>query len=124
MRPVLTARRCLRCGFQIKGKSPLSACKTRQLSLLLQPILDEQERTMTTPRVDNPSLWAANWLSLVVDGTLTMSQRKLSSIETRGGGLEAVTAAARARGVHLAVLVDDRGQELVTASTHPIRVLC
>lgn len=79
---------------------------------------------MATPPVNSGSLWAAKWLSSVADGMLSMSQRKLSSIEARGGGLEAVTAAARARGVHLALLLDDRGQELVAASMHPIRVLC
>ncbi len=68
--------------------------------------------------------WATDWLSAVADGTLTMSQRKLTSIEERGGGIDAVVAEARAKGVHLALLVDDKGQELVAASTHPIRVLC
>ncbi len=68
--------------------------------------------------------WAAEWLAAVADGTLTMSQRKLSSVETRGGGVDAVVEEARARGVHLAVIVDDAGQELVVASVHPIRVLC
>ena len=73
---------------------------------------------------DPTSTWAAAWLDAVADGSLTMSQRALSSVEGRGGGLGAVVAAARARGVHLAVLTDDRGRELVTASVHPIRVLC
>lgn len=70
------------------------------------------------------SAWAIAWLAAVADGSRTMSQRTLASVEARGGGLAAVTEAARARGVHLAVFVDDDGQELVAASTHPIRVLC
>jgi len=53
-----------------------------------------------------------------------MSQRKLSSVETRGGGLEAVKALARERGVHLLLLEDDKGEELVAASTKPFEVVC
>ncbi len=79
---------------------------------------------MDEERSTPPDSWATQWLSAVADGTLTMSQRKLSSIEARGGGLDAVVAVARERGVHLALLIDDKGQELVAASTHPIKVLC
>jgi hypothetical protein len=79
---------------------------------------------MSEQRGTPPVVWATEWLSAVANGTLTMSQRKLSSIEARGGGLDAVVAIAREQGVHLALLVDDTGQELVAASTHPIRVLC
>ncbi len=53
-----------------------------------------------------------------------MSQRKLSSIEKRGGGLEAVKALAEQRGVHLLLLEDDKGDELVAASTKPFAVVC
>jgi len=67
--------------------------------------------------------WADDWLSAVADGTMTMSQRKLTTVEARGG-LDAVAAVARRHGVHLAVLVDDHGNELVAASRHPIRVIC
>lgn len=70
------------------------------------------------------SRWAAEWLDGVADGSHTMSQRKLSSVETRGGGLEAVTALARERGVHLLLLEDDKGNELVAASTKPFEVVC
>lgn len=45
-------------------------------------------------------------------------------METRGGGLEAVTALARERGVHLLLLGDDKGDELVAASTKPFEVIC
>ncbi len=68
--------------------------------------------------------WAAEWLDGVADGSHTMSQRKLSSIVKRGGGLEAVTALARERGVHLLLLEDDKGEELVAASTKPFEVVC
>jgi len=68
--------------------------------------------------------WAADWLDAVADGSNTMSQRKLSSVEKRGGGLEAVTALARQRGVHLLLLEDDKGNELVAASVKPFEVVC
>ena len=70
------------------------------------------------------SQWAAEWLDGVADGSNTMSQRKLSSVEKRGGGLEAVKEQARARGVHLLLLEDDKGNELVAASTKPFEVVC
>lgn len=73
---------------------------------------------------DTPdTAWADAWLRQVADGTLTMSQRKVTTVEGHGG-LEAVAAVARRHGVHLAVLVDDHGVELVAASRHPIRVIC
>ncbi|GAC1558111.1 MAG: hypothetical protein NVS2B9_20430 [Myxococcales bacterium] len=53
-----------------------------------------------------------------------MSQRKLAAVEAKGGGLARLRREARARGVHLVVLVDDKGNELVAASLHPFRVLC
>ena len=68
--------------------------------------------------------WAAEWLEGVADGSNTMSQRKRSSVEKRGGGLEAVAALARERGVHLLLLEDDQGNELVAASTKPFEVVC
>ena len=53
-----------------------------------------------------------------------MSQRKLTSIEKHGGGLDAVRAVARDKGVHLVLLTDDKGNELVAASVHPFKVVC
>lgn len=68
--------------------------------------------------------WATEWLDSVADGSNTMSQRKLSSVEERGGGLEAVKAAAEQKGVHLLLVEDDMGNELIAASTKPFTVLC
>lgn len=68
--------------------------------------------------------WAADWLASVAAGSNTMSQRKLTSIDKHGGGLDAVCAVARAKGVHLVLLTDDKGHELVAASTHPFKVIC
>ena len=53
-----------------------------------------------------------------------MSQRKLSSIEKHGGGLEAVKALAMKKKVHLLLIEDDQGNELVAASTKPFTVVC
>lgn len=71
---------------------------------------------------ENP--WTEKWLEAVADGSATMSQRKLSSIEKRGGGLKAVRALARKKGVHLVLLEDDTGTELVAASVKPFKVVC
>lgn len=68
--------------------------------------------------------WTSDWLDAVADGSNTMSQRKLSSIEKRGGGMEAVKAAAKKKGVHLVLLEDDKGNELVAASMKPFKVVC
>ncbi len=54
----------------------------------------------------------------------TMSQRKLTSLEKRGGGLEAVKAIAKQKGVHLLLLEDDKGNELVAASVKPFTMIC
>ena len=68
--------------------------------------------------------WASEWLDAVADGSSTMSQRKLTSIERRGGGLEAVKALAQEKGVHLLLVEDDKGNELVAASVKPFTVVC
>jgi hypothetical protein len=52
-----------------------------------------------------------------------MSQRRLASIEAYGGGLDAAAEAARAAGVHLVLLIDDKGDKLVAASRHPFKVI-
>ena len=68
--------------------------------------------------------WGSDWLDKVADGSTAMSQRKLSSIETRGGGLEAVKTLAEQRGVHLLRLEDDKGNEVIAASLKPFDVVC
>jgi len=73
---------------------------------------------------DSESIWAARWLDGVASSPASMSQRRLTSIERYGGGLEAVAAAATARGVHLLLLTDDKGDRLVAASRHPFTVVC
>ena len=79
---------------------------------------------MDNPNSASSSQWAQGWLDAVADGSSTMSQRRLSSIETRGGGLAAVEALAEQRGVHLLRLEDDKGNELIAASAKPFEVVC
>ena len=83
-----------------------------------------KSESMSEPAAETAVQWAAEWLDAVADGSNTMSQRKLSSVEKRGGGLEAVKALARERGVHLLLLEDDKGNELVAASVKPFKVVC
>ena len=79
---------------------------------------------MDTNHLDTAAQWATEWLDGVADGSNTMSQRKLTSVEKRGGGLEAVKALAEQKGVHLLLVTDDKGDELVAASVHPFTVIC
>ena len=65
--------------------------------------------------------WVASWLDAV--GEARMTQRRLTSVE-RHADLAMLVNAARARGIHLLVSTDDRGQRLVAASRHPFEVLC
>ncbi len=79
---------------------------------------------MKTEPNEDSARWTAEWLDAVAAGTNTMSQRKLTSIEKNGGGLEAVKAAAKEKGVHLLLLEDDKGNALVAASLKPFKVVC
>ena len=72
----------------------------------------------------DPKDWATRWLDAVAGGANSMSQRKLESVESRGGGLLAVRKLAKKRGVHLLCLTDDKGNDLVAASKHPFQVVC
>ncbi len=83
--------------------------------------MDTKQEDMTT---DATTQWAAEWLDAVANGSSTMSQRKLTSIEKRGGGIEAVKALAEQKGVHLLLVEDDKGNELVAASVKPFEVIC
>lgn len=79
---------------------------------------------MSRPEPKTAVQWAAEWLDSVAAGFATMSQRKLSSVERRGGGIEAVRAIAAQEGLHLLLLEEDKGNEPVAASTKPFRVVC
>lgn len=75
------------------------------------------------PAKTREEAWAETWLDAVAKGESTMSQRKLSSVETRGGGLAAVKKLAAKKKVHLLQLEDDRGEALIAASTRPFKVI-
>ena len=62
------------------------------------------------------------WLDDVATGKLTMSQRKVSTVETHCG-IEELTRQAKSKGVHLLRLTDDKGSALIAASRHPFTVL-
>ncbi len=79
---------------------------------------------MSADQSNTPSRWAADWLGSVANGSNTMSQRKLSSIQKRGGGIDAVRVIAEQKGVHLLLLEDDKGNELVAASIKPFKAVC
>ena len=79
---------------------------------------------MRTRKSGKASQWAAAWLDSVADGSIAMSQRKLSSVQQRGGGINAVRAIAKRKGVHLLLLEDDKGNEFMAASAKPFRVVC
>lgn len=68
--------------------------------------------------------WAADWLTPVAEGASTMSQRRLSSIEKHEGGLAVVKATAEKLGVHLLLVEDDQGNNIVAASNNPFQVIC
>ena len=78
---------------------------------------------MRTSKTKTTLQWAAEWLGSVADGSNKMSQRKLSSIQKRDGGLDAVIATAEEKGVHLLLVEDDQGNEIVAASKKPFKIL-
>ncbi len=78
---------------------------------------------MSEEKSDDELQWAVDWLNEVADGSNTMSQRKLSVIEKRGG-LDGVKKIAEQKGVHLLLVEDDKGDELIAASTKPFKVVC
>ena len=79
---------------------------------------------MNSSELETARQWASDWLDGVANGSNTMSQRRLTSIKGRGGGLDAVRDIAEQKGVHLLLLEDDEGHELVAASVKPFTVIC
>ena len=67
--------------------------------------------------------WVEDWLRSVVDRSSTMSQRKVTSIG-KHVSLKTVKRIAKRMGIHLLLIEDDEGNELVAASTKPFKVLC
>jgi hypothetical protein len=81
-------------------------------------------RTVRKPKSEAALLWACEWIDSVVDGSNTMSQRKLSSVQKRGASIKSVKAIAKKKGVHLLLIEDEKGSQLIAASTKPFKVLC
>jgi hypothetical protein len=71
----------------------------------------------------SPEKWTADWIASIADGPNTMSARRVTSIEKRGGGIKAVAAAAKSKKVHLVMFEDDEGREVVAASTKRFKVI-
>ena len=103
----------LRLAAGVEERHALLAIGDRREELELErPARNQSDQT-----------WIDNWIAALVDGSTTMSQRRLSSVE-RNGGTEAAIVAAKERGVHLARLTDDEGNVLIAASLHPFEPLC
>jgi hypothetical protein len=79
---------------------------------------------MSKKNLESEAAWAEDWLDAVAGNRNTMSQRKLSVIEKHEGGLEAVKALAIRKGVHLLLVEDEEGNQIVAASIHPFHVIC
>lgn len=77
---------------------------------------------MNTPNTQDTNQCITEWLDGVADGYNTMSQRKLTSVKKKA--IAAVKAIAEQKGVHLLLVEDDKGNELVAASTKPFKVVC
>jgi len=67
--------------------------------------------------------WCDNWMDTLAANPASMTQRKLDSVRAKGGGLSVLKRSAKAHGVHLLQITDDRGVELIAASTHPFKIL-
>jgi hypothetical protein len=61
----------------------------------------------SSPPKPNPR---ATWLAYVAAHPAAMSSRRLSTVETWPGGVKGTAALAKAKGVHLLLLEDDKGQ--------------
>ncbi len=79
---------------------------------------------MNTDETTEKEQWVEAWLKTVAAGLNTMSQRKLSSIEKHAGSLNTVKKIAKSMNVHLLLVEDDEGHEVVAASLKPFKVIC
>ncbi len=72
----------------------------------------------------SPEDWMQRWIESVVSGESTMSQRKMSSIAKRDIDMKILIAEAKKQHVHLLLLKDDKGEEVIAASKDEFVVLC
>ena len=82
---------------------------------------------MTMTRKKKPETpgraWCDAWMSKVASEPASMTQRKVDSVKAKGGGVVMLKRSAKAHGVHLVQLTDDRGVVLIAASGKPFKVL-
>ena len=83
---------------------------------------DSASRSAPSAEAEKSAAWLDRWMKSTSRAG-AMSQRKASAIEAKGGGMHFADRAARAAGVHLVLLTDDKGVELVAASRHPFKVI-
>ncbi len=65
----------------------------------------------------------AGWIAQVLREPGAMSQRKQDVVDGWPGGVDELVVEAKAHGVHLLRLTDDRGVKLIAASVHRFEVL-
>ena len=70
------------------------------------------------------SEWLEKWMESVRVGGGTMSQRSLSNLERKGASLAALRKIARSRGIHILLIEDEQGRQLLAASVRPFKVIC
>lgn len=74
--------------------------------------------------VTSTESYIEQWLQSIADNTYTMSQRKLSSLKKKGIDMDDLVQKAKACKLHLLLLKDDTGEDLVAASKDEFIVLC
>lgn len=79
---------------------------------------------MSCSQTSEQEQWVIGWLKTVQTGLNAMSQRRLMSIERHAGSLDLVKTVAERMDVHLLLVEDDEGNEIVAASMRPFRVIC
>jgi hypothetical protein len=79
---------------------------------------------MNTSNIGKQKQWVTAWLKTVQAGSNTMSQRRLTSIEKNAGGLELVKSVAEQMDIHLLLVEEDDGKEIIAASMKPFKVIC
>lgn len=79
---------------------------------------------MSTSENNRHEEWVTAWLKIVSAGINTMSQRKLTSIEKHAGSINTVKHIAKKMKVHLLLVEDDKGNEVLAASMKPFKVIC
>ena len=67
--------------------------------------------------------WVEDWLKAVVRGASTMRQRRVASIE-KHASIITLKRIAKKMGIHLLLVEDEEGNQVVAASTKPFKIIC